>query len=70
MRQVTLNIPDTRYQFFLELVSSIDFVKENNESILIPGFHKEIVSSRMEKSHENPERLLDWEEAKSQIKME
>ncbi len=27
MKQVTLNIPDNKYQFFIELVKSLNFVK-------------------------------------------
>lgn len=27
MKQVTLNIPENKYQFFLELVKSLNFVK-------------------------------------------
>lgn len=28
MKQVTLNIPDKKYTFFMELVKSLDFVKK------------------------------------------
>jgi len=37
MKQVTLNIPDNKYQFFMELVKSLRFVKVSAE----PNFSKE-----------------------------
>lgn len=32
MKQVTLNIPDNKYHFFMELVKSLGFVKVPNEA--------------------------------------
>jgi len=34
MKQVTLNIPDNKYPFFMELVKSLNFVKVSDESKL------------------------------------
>jgi hypothetical protein len=31
MKQVTLNIPDDKYKFFLELIKSLNFVKVEQE---------------------------------------
>ena len=31
MKQVVLNIPDNKYNFFMELVKSLDFVRVNEE---------------------------------------
>lgn len=38
--------------------------KEKNQ---IPIEHKEIVLERVEKSEENPERLLDWHEVSKDL---
>ncbi|CAN5385375.1 hypothetical protein BH10BAC3_BH10BAC3_32610 [soil metagenome] len=32
MKQVTLNIPDKKYPFFMELVKSLDFVEKIDDS--------------------------------------
>jgi len=34
MKQITLNIPDNKYNFFVELVNNLGFVKvSNNENL-------------------------------------
>lgn len=32
MKQITLNIPDNKYPFFLELIQNLEFVKVQEES--------------------------------------
>jgi len=34
MKQITLNIPDNKYAFFMELLKSLRFVKVSDESLL------------------------------------
>lgn len=34
MKQITLNIPDSKYSFFMELVKSLNFVKISEETKL------------------------------------
>ena len=67
MRQVTLNIPDSKYNFFMELVSNLDFVKENDFDI--PEEHKNIVRKRIKDSDKNPEILLDWDTIKNEFNL-
>lgn len=63
MKQVILNIPESKFQFFMELVKNLGFVKT---SVLeIPEEHKRIVRKRISDSTKNPERLLDWDEVKN-----
>ena len=40
------------------------FVGLEKEIDIIPDWHKEIVLERIQKSEENPERLLDWDDVK------
>ncbi len=64
MKQVTLNIPDSKYQFFIELIDNLGFDKA--EEIFIPEEHKAIVRERILNS--NPEDLIPWEEARKQLR--
>jgi len=41
-------------------------VKENND-FDIPQAHQDLVMERYEKARKNPERLLDWDEAKKTL---
>lgn len=63
MKEVTLKIPDSKYQFFMELVQQLGF--EESEDINIPEEHKAIVRERIKNS--KPEELIPWEEARKQL---
>lgn len=43
-------------------------LKKEKESIDIPEAHEKLVMERFNKVRENPERLLDWDEAKKTLK--
>ncbi|MDH5476301.1 MAG: hypothetical protein OEX22_11465 [Cyclobacteriaceae bacterium] len=64
MKQVTLNVPDDKYKFFLELVNNLGFDKP--EEIHIPEEHKAIVRERILNS--KPEELIPWKEARKQLR--
>ncbi|MEQ6120504.1 hypothetical protein [Reichenbachiella sp. MALMAid0571] len=69
MKQVTLNIPDSKYQFFIELVKNLGFDKAE-ELDIIPEEHKAIVRERSLKSKENPDRLLDWDQVQDNFRFD
>lgn len=68
MKQVILNIPENKFQFFMELVKNLGFVKAAD--ISIPEEHKQEVRKRMAASDKNPERLLDWNDVKNDFKLD
>jgi len=43
-------------------------LKKEKESIDIPEAHQKLVMERFNKVRKNPERLLDWDEAKKALK--
>ncbi len=43
-------------------------LKKEKKSIDIPETHQKIVMERFNKVRKNPERLLDWDEAKKTLK--
>jgi len=64
MKQVTLNIPDSKYQFFIELINNLGF--DTPAEIFIPEEHKAIVRDRIKNSKR--EDLIPWEEARKQLR--
>ena len=68
MKQVILNIPENKFQFFMELVKNLGFVKTSEE--VIPEEHKQEVRRRIAASDKNPECLLDWEDVKNDFKLD
>jgi hypothetical protein len=69
MKQLTLKIPENKYQFIIELLKNFDYIKIENEEISISEEHKNIVRKRIEASNSNPSRLLNWDKVKSEIKL-
>jgi len=69
MKELTLKIPENKYQFIMELLKSFDYIKIESEDIYIPEEHKNIVRKRIEASKNDPSRLLDWDKVKSEIKL-
>jgi len=43
-------------------------LKKEQESLEVPEAHQKLVMERFEKVRKNPERLLDWDEAKKTLK--
>lgn len=63
MKQITLNIPDSKYAFFMELIKSLGFVKTDTDDI--PQEHKEIVRERINTA--NPDQMMPWSKAREQF---
>lgn len=68
MKQVILNIPENKFQFFMELVKNLGFVSATD--ISIPEEHRQEVRKRMAASDKNPERLLDWDDVKNDFELD
>ncbi len=64
MKQITLSVPDEKYEFFMELLQSLDFV--SIDDFEIPEAHQKLVLERIKTS--TPESLKNWDEIKSQFK--
>ena len=53
MKQITLSIPEEKFEFFVELLQSLDFVSIDNFEI--PEAHQKLVLERIKTS--TPESL-------------
>ena len=61
MKEVTLKIPESKFDFFMELVSQLGLEISDNDFV-IPEEHKKIVLDRIKYTRE--EDLLNWEDIK------
>jgi hypothetical protein len=68
MREVTLKIPEEKFEFYMELFEQLGLEAEMEYDI--PEEHKEIVRERIKRSNENPELLLDWDTIKDNFDFE
>lgn len=73
MARIVIHIPDSKLSFFMELVKNLGFVKVTKESKMsdrldIPEAHQKLVMDRFNKVRKNPDKLMDWDEAKKTLK--
>jgi hypothetical protein len=64
MREVTLKIPEEKFEFYMELFEQLGL--ETGFEYEIPEQHKGIVRERIKNSR--PEDLIPWEEARKKLK--
>jgi len=63
MREITIKIPDKKYDFFMELINQLGV--EVSDTLDIPEEHKAIVRERINNSkHED---LVAWNDARKQL---
>ena len=58
---ITLNFPDSKAAFILELLQNLKFVHIEKEDD-IPAWHKAILDERNAEYEQNPDDLIDWED--------
>ena len=63
MREVTLKIPEEKFEFYMELFEQLGLKAEMEYDI--PEKHKEIVMERVRNS--KPENLIPWKKAKKML---
>lgn len=68
MKEVTIKIPENKFNFFIELVHQLGYEVTHNYEI--PEEHMSIVRDRIKKSEENPERLERWDKVKNTFKFD
>ena len=66
MRQVILNIPDSNYEFFIELIKKLNLGEIESEDEEIPEEVKKMVLERQRTF--NRETALTWDEVKAKLK--
>lgn len=65
MKQITLNIPDSEFEFFMKLVQKFNYKTAEATDFSIPEDHKALVRERIKNSKEN--ELLDWDTIKDDL---
>jgi hypothetical protein len=67
MKTVTINIPDSKYKFFVELLKSIDFIEDfNKEEIFVSEKEKKLIRDRIKKAQ--PHNFKKWDDIKKSFR--
>ena len=68
MQQLTVNIPDNKIDFFMDLAKNLGFTIENKkEKNVLTKKQIDLVNEARKKIKENPDHFLDWEEARKTL---
>jgi len=74
MKQITVNVPEEKFKFFIELISSLGFTKaattEDATDFTVPEFHKKIVRERIKNFKKNPKKAFSQKEVDKRIKFD
>jgi hypothetical protein len=65
MQQVTLNVADDQFRFFMELIGKLPFVQVEN--VVVPEWHVKLVNNRLDEHKSDPDSAIDWELAKREL---
>ena len=66
MKQITLNIPESKFKIFLDFIRGLDYVSISNEND-IPLDQQLEVNRRMDAIEKGEIRLRSWEEAEKDV---
>ena len=64
MKQITVNIPDEKLQFFLELINSLDFVEVDD---FLTAKQKEEIDLALEEHKNGTAEYTDWKDVKNNL---
>lgn len=75
MQQLTVRIPDSRVPFFIELARNlgIEVAPDNSSTESSPALSAaqiELVEAERQKIKDNPDYLLDWEDARKTLRLD
>ena len=70
MKQLTIHIPERKYQFVMELLCSLNFIRIDTpavEKFAITEEQKALVDEEYRKFDEDPNYGLEWDEVKDRL---
>jgi len=72
MQNLTIKIPDNKVAFFLELIHNLGFVKiDKQENVPVLSQEQiQLVEEERIKIRQNPDYLLNWEQARKSLKLD
>ena len=70
MQQLTINIPDSKMSFFIDLVNNLGFTVEGNtQKINLSEKQVALVNDARRQIKENPASFQDWDEVKKHLRL-
>ena len=71
MQQLTVNIPDNKIDFFVDLAKNLGFTIEHGvQKNVLTEKQIDLVNDARKKIKENPDQFTDWDAARKTLKTE
>lgn len=75
MREITLQVPDEKYRFVMELLANLGLevesdIEEQEADITIPEWQKNMVRERMAEYKANPNIAIPWDDVKDSFDLD
>ena len=73
MKQLTIHIPESKFQFILEVLRKFSFIKidlPTQDSFIISAEQKALVNEELRKIKEIPGYAQDWDLVRHQLKFD
>jgi len=71
MQQLTINIPDNKIAFFMDLAKNLGFTIENTkQKNILTEKQIELVNEARKQIKENPDSFTDWDDARKTLNIE
>lgn len=69
MQQITVEVPENKLAFFIELVRSLGFARVGNvtKNDVLTEDQKVLINIEREKIKSDPNYMLDWDEARKSL---
>ena len=69
MKQILLNIPDNKYNAFLEAIKNFDFIRIYNENdVLVTEEEKQLIRNRIKNSSD--QNYQNWDQIKDSFNLD
>ena len=72
MKNISLNIPDNKFPFFMELIQNLGFVEmtDADTTYKLTEEQLQLVEEERRKVAEDPGYALDWDEARKTLRLD
>ena len=68
MQQLTVNIPDSKIAFFMDLAKNLGFTVEKSiQKNVLTEKQIDLVNEARKQIKENPDQYLDWDDARKTL---
>ncbi len=67
MKEITIKVPESQYDFFLQLMKKLGFNRASEQDFILTDAHKKILDDALKDMEDNPGDEKDWNSIKKNL---